>query len=44
MTHQHCVATDPWYSQFVCTDNLSVGSINISNSLDPAAWKAQLSS
>ena len=40
----HCVATEPWYMLNVCNDNLGVGSVNISNSLDPEAWVNQLGS
>ena len=31
-----------WFMQYRCNNNMSVGSVNISNSLDPAAWDAQL--
>ena len=40
----HFVATEPWYMLNVCNDNLGVGSVNISNSLDPEAWVNQLGS
>ena len=42
MGEGHCVANDPWFMQYVCNNNMSVGRVNISGSLDPAAWDAQL--
>ena len=42
MGDARCLAKDPWFMQYVCNDNMSVGDVNISNSLDPAAWDAQL--
>ena len=37
-----CVAVDPWTMRYLCDADISVGKVNISHSLDPAAWDAQL--
>ena len=42
MSEQRCAATDPWFMQYVCNDEISVGRVNISGSLDPAGWDSQL--
>lgn len=41
MGEDKCVAADPWFMEYLCND-MSVGRVNISHSLDPAAWDAQL--
>ncbi len=37
-----CVATEPWDMPYSCEEDLSVGKVNISDSLDPVGWLAVL--